>query len=79
MTTLSIPPARTPSSRVTVCDRLAVALLGVIGFALSYDALQQMAVAIHVRGPLTYVFPLIIDGFVAYGVRALLVLREAPW
>lgn len=37
-----------------------------------------MAVAIHVRGFLTYLFPLVIDGFIAYGVRALLVLREAP-
>jgi hypothetical protein len=63
---------------VTAWDRIAVALLGTLGFALSYDALQQMAVAIHVRDPLTYAFPLIIDGFIAYGVRALLVLRDAP-
>ncbi|MFJ9606386.1 DUF2637 domain-containing protein [Kitasatospora sp. NPDC101176] len=65
--------------RVTVWDRLAVALIGLAGFALSFDALQQMAVAIHVRGPLTYVFPFTLDGFIAYGVRALLVLRAAPW
>nr|WP_202450560.1 DUF2637 domain-containing protein [Streptomyces sp. SID4917] len=52
--------------------------MGAAGCALSYDALQQMAVAIHVRGPLTYLFPLVIDGFIAYGVRALLVLRNAP-
>ena len=37
-----------------------------------------MAVAIHVRGFLTYLFPLVIDGFIAYGIRALLVLRDAP-
>ncbi|MDW4911627.1 DUF2637 domain-containing protein, partial [Streptomyces sp. ADMS] len=35
-------------------------------------------VAIHVRGLLTYLFPLVIDGFIAYGIRALLVLRDAP-
>ncbi|GAA2992017.1 hypothetical protein GCM10020229_00590 [Kitasatospora albolonga] len=64
---------------MTAWDRLAVALIGVAGFALSFDALQQMAVAIHVRGPLAYVFPLTVDGFIAYGVRALLVLRAAPW
>ncbi|WP_420716556.1 DUF2637 domain-containing protein [Streptomyces sp. H27-H1] len=52
--------------------------LGTAGCALSYDALQQMAVAIHVRGFLTYLFPLVVDGFIAYGVRALLVLAEAP-
>ena len=52
--------------------------LGSAGCALSYDALQQMAVAIHVRGFLTYLFPLVIDGFIAFGVRALLVLRDAP-
>ncbi|PYC77366.1 hypothetical protein C7C46_19135 [Streptomyces tateyamensis] len=74
-----MPPAHTPTVRVTLWDRLAVTLLGVLGFVLSYDALRQMAAATHVRGPLTYLFPIIIDGFIAYGVRALLVLREARW
>nr|WP_234432126.1 DUF2637 domain-containing protein [Streptomyces sp. NRRL S-378] len=60
-------------------DRAAIFTLGAAGCALSYDALQQMAVAIHVRGHLTYLFPLVIDGFIAYGVRALLVLRTAPF
>ena len=75
------PPTTTRprSNHVTLWDRLAVAVLGSLGFSLSYDALQQMAVAIHVRGPLTYAFPLVIDGFIAYGVRALLVLHNAPW
>jgi hypothetical protein len=59
-------------------DRLAIVALGAAGCALSYDALQQMAVAIHVRGHLTYLFPLVIDGFIAYGVRAILVLAGAP-
>ncbi|GAA2789859.1 DUF2637 domain-containing protein [Kitasatospora sp. CM 4170] len=66
------------TSRVTVWDYAAIGLLAAAGFALSYDALRQMAIAIHVRGPLTYLFPLIIDGFVAYSVRALLLLRTAP-
>ncbi|MEV0536472.1 DUF2637 domain-containing protein [Kitasatospora sp. NPDC050463] len=79
MTTASIPGARTAPARATAWDRLAVALLGVIGFVLSYDALQQMAAATHVRSPLTYLFPIIVDGFIAYGVRALLVLRDARW
>ncbi|MER7771552.1 DUF2637 domain-containing protein [Kitasatospora sp. NPDC096140] len=65
-------------ARVTGWDRAVVIALGAAGCALSYDALQQMAIAIHVRGPLTYLFPLVIDGFIAYGVRALLVLRDAP-
>ncbi|WTH27615.1 DUF2637 domain-containing protein [Kitasatospora purpeofusca] len=76
---MAIPPAHTPTVRVTLWDRLAVALLGVLGFVLSYDALRQMAGATHVRGPLTYLFPIIVDGFIAYGVRALLVLRDARW
>lgn len=38
-----------------------------------------MAVAIHIRGVLTYAFPLVIDGFIAIGVAALLILRTAPW
>ncbi|TGZ16584.1 hypothetical protein DV517_15570 [Streptomyces sp. S816] len=58
--------------------RFGIALLGAIGFALSYDALRQMAVAIHIRGMLTYAFPLVIDGFIAIGVGALLILRTAP-
>ncbi|MFD7737700.1 DUF2637 domain-containing protein [Streptomyces sp. MJM8645] len=66
------------SAHVTGWDRAVVIALGGAGCALSYDALQQMAVAIHVRGPLTFAFPFVIDGFIAYGVRALLVLRTAP-
>lgn len=71
--------AYTPLPRTTAWDRAAIFALGAAGCALSYDALQQMAVAIHVRGYLTYLFPLVIDGFIAYGVRALLVLRTAPY
>jgi hypothetical protein len=67
------------SSPATGWDRVAVVLLGAIGFALSYDALRQMAAAAHIRTPLTYAFPLAVDGFIAYGVRALLVLRRAPF
>ncbi|WP_399478135.1 hypothetical protein [Streptomyces sp. TRM68367] len=37
-----------------------------------------MATAVHVRYQLTYLFPVVIDGLIAYGVRAPLVLREAP-
>ncbi|MEU4931031.1 DUF2637 domain-containing protein [Streptomyces yokosukanensis] len=71
--------ASAPSTaHVTGWDRAVVIALGGAGCALSYDALQQMAVAIHVRGLLTFLFPLVIDGFIAYGIRALLVLRDAP-
>lgn len=74
MTTAAVPT----TAHVTAWDRAVIIALGGAGCALSYDALQQMAVAIHVRGFLTYLFPLVIDGFIAYGVRALLVLRDAP-
>ncbi|MFB8140164.1 DUF2637 domain-containing protein [Streptomyces parvus] len=74
MTTTSTAKA----AHISAWDRAVVIALGSAGCALSYDALQQMAVAIHVRGLLTFVFPLVIDGFIAYGVRALLVLRDAP-
>ncbi|MEW2635840.1 DUF2637 domain-containing protein [Streptomyces sp. NPDC048389] len=66
------------TAHITGWDRAVVIALGGAGCALSYDALQQMAVAIHIRGFLTYLFPLVIDGFIAYGIRALLVLRDAP-
>ncbi|MGW2331599.1 DUF2637 domain-containing protein [Streptomyces sp. NPDC001700] len=62
---------------ITGWDRAAIIALGAAGCALSYDALQQMAVAIHIRGVLTWIFPLVIDGFIGYGVRALLVMRSA--
>ncbi|MFE0101310.1 DUF2637 domain-containing protein [Streptomyces sp. NPDC059009] len=71
--------ARIAALRGTDLIRLGIALLAVFAFALSYDALRQMAAAIHIRGPLTYVFPLVIDGFIAVGVGALLMLRTAPW
>ena len=65
--------------QATTWDRAAITALGAAGCALSYDALQQMAIAIHIRGLLTYLFPLVIDGFIAYGVRALIILRTAPF
>ncbi|MDI3420401.1 DUF2637 domain-containing protein [Streptomyces luteolus] len=64
--------------RGTGAIRAGIALLAGFAFALSYDALRQMAVAIHIRGLLTYAFPLVIDGFIAIGVGALLMLRTAP-
>ncbi|WP_434096344.1 DUF2637 domain-containing protein [Streptomyces mobaraensis] len=72
------PSTPLPVAPVGPWDRLAIVALGSAGCALSYDALQQMAVAIHVRGFLTYLFPLVIDGFIAYGVRALILTRTAP-
>ncbi|MFF3276926.1 DUF2637 domain-containing protein [Streptomyces chrestomyceticus] len=73
------PHLTAPASlRGTAAIRLGIILLGATGFALSYDALRQMAVAIHIRGLLTYAFPLVIDGFIAIGVGALLILRTAP-
>ncbi|MEU7179495.1 MULTISPECIES: DUF2637 domain-containing protein [Streptomyces] len=74
MSTASSPK----TAHISGWDRAVVIALGGAGCALSYDALQQMAVAIHVRGFLTYLFPLVIDGFIAYGIRALLVLRDVP-
>ncbi|MFC5805371.1 DUF2637 domain-containing protein [Streptomyces formicae] len=58
--------------------RTGVALLALAAFALSYDALRQMAAASHIHRALTYAFPLVIDGFIAIGIGALLVLRTAP-
>ncbi|WNI30807.1 DUF2637 domain-containing protein [Streptomyces sp. ITFR-6] len=56
--------------------RTGVALLAVAAFALSYDALRQMAAASHIHPALTYAFPLVIDVFI--GIGSLLVLRTAP-
>lgn len=75
---LTSPSTTTPAIPGTVAIRAGIALLAAFAFALSYDALRQMAVAIHIRGLLTYAFPLVIDGFIAIGVGALLMLRTAP-
>ncbi|MDH6107977.1 hypothetical protein P3T36_006989 [Kitasatospora sp. MAP12-15] len=64
---------------MTGWDRAAVTLLGAAGFAFSYDALRQIAIAIHARESLSYLFPVFIDGFIAYGVRAILLLRHRPF
>ncbi len=61
---------------MTAWDRSAIVLLGAAGFAFSYDALRQIAIAIHARESLSYLFPVFIDGFIAYGVRAIVLLRH---
>ncbi|WP_419996928.1 DUF2637 domain-containing protein [Streptomyces boninensis] len=74
------PPqsASGPSERGNLALRISVATLAAIGFVLSYDALRQMAVAVHIRGLLSYLFPLVIDGFIGIGVAALIILRTGP-
>ncbi|MBF9071819.1 DUF2637 domain-containing protein [Streptacidiphilus fuscans] len=66
-----------PRRRLSGWDLAAILALGAAGSALSYDALRQMAAAIHIRPQLTYLFPLLLDGFIAYGVRAVVLLRRA--
>ncbi|WP_327670876.1 MULTISPECIES: DUF2637 domain-containing protein [unclassified Streptomyces] len=78
MPSRTTPATPTAPAAGTAAIRAGIALLAAFAFALSYDALRQMAVAIHIRGLLTYAFPLVIDGFIAIGVGALLMLRTAP-
>ncbi|MFJ9683479.1 hypothetical protein ACIRP2_36355 [Streptomyces sp. NPDC101194] len=72
------PGSAPKAAHITGWDRAFVFTLGDAGCALSYQALQQLAVGIHGPGFPTYLFLLVIDGLIAYGVRALLVLRGAP-
>ena len=78
------PPFTPPSLRERLYrrplwfDRLVIVALGASGSILSFNALRQVAVAIHTAPALSFLFPIVIDGFIAYGVRALLVLRDAP-
>ncbi|MEU6848363.1 DUF2637 domain-containing protein [Actinacidiphila alni] len=67
-----------PRHRSLPFDRLVILLLGACGCVLSFDSLRQVALATHVRPDLSYLFPIVIDGFIAYGVRAILLLRDAP-
>ncbi|CAG7643401.1 DUF2637 domain-containing protein [Actinacidiphila bryophytorum] len=71
-------PERTRRRRARPLDSLAILLLGGSACTLSFDALRQVALASHVRPVLAYLFPIIIDGFIGYGVRAILLLRDAP-
>ncbi|MFD7580551.1 DUF2637 domain-containing protein [Kitasatospora sp. NPDC059817] len=64
---------------MTAWDRTAIVLLGAAGFTFSYDALRQIAVALHARETLSFLFPVFVDGFIAYGVRAILLLRHQPF
>ncbi|MGW2840567.1 DUF2637 domain-containing protein [Streptomyces sp. NPDC001493] len=61
---------------MTFWDRSAIVLLGAAGFVFSYDALRQIALAIHARESLSFLFPVFVDGFIAYGVRAIVLLRH---
>ncbi|MYS22523.1 Protein of unknown function [Streptomyces sp. DvalAA-14] len=70
--------ANRPRRRSLPYDRLAILLLGACGCVLSFDSLRQIALATHVRPELSYLFPVVIDGFIAYGIRAILLLRDAP-
>ncbi|MFJ7205131.1 DUF2637 domain-containing protein [Streptomyces sp. NPDC098789] len=75
----SFSPASSPARpSLAVAIRTGVALMALGAFALSYDALRQMAAASHVHPALTYVFPLLVDGFIALGIGALLVLHAGP-
>ncbi|MET7717431.1 DUF2637 domain-containing protein [Streptomyces sp. NPDC005407] len=75
--TTALTPTPVPAP-LAAAIRTGVALLALAAFALSYDALRQMAAASHIHRALTYTFPLVIDGFIAIGIGALLVLRTAP-
>ncbi|MBV9024441.1 MAG: DUF2637 domain-containing protein [Streptomycetaceae bacterium] len=80
----TVPPLTPPRLRERLYrrplwfDRLVIIALGASGSILSFNALRQVAVAIHTAPGLSFLFPIVIDGFIAYGVRALLVLRDAP-
>ena len=70
-------PGRPVQLQMAWWDRLAIMGLGATGFASSYDALRQMALAIHTSAALSWLFPIFIDGFIAYGIRALMLMRNS--
>ncbi|MCY0945895.1 DUF2637 domain-containing protein [Streptomyces antarcticus] len=77
--TIASAPTPAPAQpTLAAAIRTGVALMALGAFALSYDALRQMAAASHIHPVLTYAFPLVVDGFIAIGIGALLVLRTAP-
>ncbi|WP_229323913.1 DUF2637 domain-containing protein [Streptomyces sp. UNOC14_S4] len=73
------PAAPNEVRRMSGWDHTAILLLGAAGFAFSYDSLRQVAIAIHAKPSLSWLFPVFIDGFIAYGVRALVLLRHSDF
>ncbi|WP_424212688.1 DUF2637 domain-containing protein [Streptomyces sp. BI20] len=65
--------------RMTAWDRAAIAALGLAGFVFSFDALRQIALAMHAAPLLSWLFPVFLDGFIAYSTRALVLMRSAPF
>ncbi|MDG4856719.1 DUF2637 domain-containing protein [Streptomyces sp. T-3] len=83
--TTPLPPATAqghthpPAARqVRTWTRYGAVLLVVLAHLLTFDPLQQVAVALNFSGPVSYAFPFLVDGFIALAVRLALLLRNAP-
>jgi putative flippase GtrA len=77
------PPRRAPHHNpspqaIGPWDFLAIGLLSLASALVSYNALHDIAKAINVPGRLAYIYPLILDGFIAYSVRSMFVFKHAP-
>jgi hypothetical protein len=64
--------ARRHTTRLERAATAGVVALAAGSFALSYDALHQLAEANQVPRPLAWIWPLIVDGFIIVASLAIL-------
>jgi len=73
MTSLNqLPPKRNIHTFISILTALLVAFLAAAAFVLSFEALRSLA-ALAIPARLTFLFPLVVDGFII--VASLAVLR----
>ncbi|WP_162449709.1 DUF2637 domain-containing protein [Phytoactinopolyspora mesophila] len=65
--------------KVLVALSIAVVVLGVAAFSLSFDALRDLAVASGIEERLAWIWPLVVDGFICVATVAAVLLRPRGW
>lgn len=70
----------TPVSRkVLYLLALGVASLAIGAFTLSFDALRSLAGLAGIRDELTFLWPLVVDGFIVVATVSAVVMRDRGW
>ena len=76
-----IPQAPRRASSTTIFGLLAcgVALLAIGAFTLSFDALRSLAELAGIRRSLTFLWPLVVDGFIVVATISAVLMRSRGW
>ncbi|NED96850.1 DUF2637 domain-containing protein [Phytoactinopolyspora alkaliphila] len=65
--------------RVLVSLAIAVALLAIAAFTLSFDALRDLALIAGLNRRLVWLWPIVVDGFIVIATIAAVLLRPRGW